>query len=231
MKLINLSLCLLLFANPIAEATSFQSLAAIQEAVQQFVQASLDPAGQYQISSAQIDPRLQLPACAEKLEVFPQSGNIRSGRNTVGIRCPGSDNWTIYSTVVIKSFEAVLVLTKQLSRNDKISLNHFTTETRDTSTLQSGYLTDPNDVINKQATRFVPVGSVLYRFHYSEPTLVRRGERVNIQSGKPGLLITSSGVAMTDGIKGQQISVKNSSSQRVIQATVVDPGLVNVSFR
>lgn len=230
MKSINLLLCLQLFVSPLAAATTFQSLEAIQEAVQNFVQASLDPAGQYQISSAQIDPRLQLPACNEKLEVFPQSGNIRSGRNTVGVRCPGFDNWTIYSTVAIKSFEAVLVLTKPLSRNDKISLEHFTTETRDTSTLQAGYLTNPNDIINKQATRFVPVGSVLYRFHYSEPTLVKRGERVNIQSGKPGLLITSAGVAMTDGIKGQQISVKNISSQRVIQATVVDPGLVSVYF-
>lgn len=231
MKTINLSLCLLLLASPLAAiATTFHPLETIQENVQSFVKASLDPAGQYQINSAQIDPRLQLPLCSEKLEIFPQSGNIRPGRNTLGIRCPGSDNWTIYSTVVIKSFEAVLVLTKQLSRNDKINLEHFTTETRDTSTLQVGYLTDPNNVINKQATRFIPAGSVLYRFHYSEPTLVKRGERVSIQSGKPGLLITSAGVAMMDGIKGQQINVKNVSSQRVIQATVVNQGLVNVYF-
>ena len=230
MKTIHLALCLLLFASPIGAVSQFQSLEVIQEAVQSFVQSSLDPAGQYQISSAQIDPRLQLPACTEKLEIFPQSGNIRSGRNTIGVRCPGFNNWTIYSTVVIKSYEAVLILTKQLSRNDTISLDHFSVETRDTSTLQQGYLTDPNDIINKQATRFVPVGSVLYRFHYREPTLVKRGERVNIQSGKPGLLITSAGIAMTDGIKGQQISVKNASSQRVIQATVINSGLVSVYF-
>lgn len=230
MKIINLSFCLLLFASPLAGATSFQSLQTVQDAVQNFVQSSLDPAGQYQISSAQIDPRLQLPACTENLEIFPQSGNVKPGRNTIGIRCPGANNWTIYSTVAVKSFEAVLVLTKQLSRNDRIGLEHFTTETRDTSTLQPGYLTDPNDIINKQATRFIPVGSVLYRSHYSEPTLVKRGERVSIQSGKPGLLITSTGVAMTDGIKGQQISVKNVSSQRVIQATVVNLGLVSVYF-
>lgn len=230
MKIIHLSFCLLLFANPLAASTSFQSLQAVQDAVQNFVQSSLDPAGQYQISSAQIDPRLQLATCNENLEIFPQSGNVKPGRNTIGIRCSGANNWTIYSTVVVKSFEAVLVLTKQLNRNDRIGLEHFSIETRDTSILQPGYLTDPNDIINKQATRFIPVGSVLYRSHYSEPTLVKRGERVSIQSGKPGLLITSTGVAMTDGIKGQQISVKNVSSQRVIQATVINLGLVSVYF-
>lgn len=228
MKIINLSFCLLLFASPLTESASFQSLTAMQDAVQNFVQSSLDPAGQYQLSSAQIDPRLQLPSCSENLQIFSQSGNVKPGRNTIGIRCPGAENWTIYSTVAVKSFEAVLVLAKQLNRNDRIGPEHFTIETRDASMLQPGYLTDPNDIIDKQATRFIPVGSVLYRSHYSEPTLVKRGERVSIQSGKPGLLITSTGVAMTDGIKGQRISVKNVTSQRVIQATVVNLGLVNV---
>jgi flagella basal body P-ring formation protein FlgA len=35
---------------------------------------------------------------------------------------------------------------------------------------------------------------------------------------------------MMDGTQGQQISVKNVSSQRVIQATVVNSGLVSVFF-
>ena len=55
-------------------------------------------------------------------------------------------------------------------------------------------------------------------------------ERVNIQSGKAGLLISAPGVAIMDGIKGQQIPVKNVSSQRVIHATVTAPGQVTVTF-
>lgn len=221
---------LLMILSPIGLASTSQSVTAIQDAVQSFVQSSLDPAGQYQISSAQIDPRLQLPACEENLDIFPQSGEIKPGRNTIGVRCLGVNNWTIYSTVLVKSYEAVLVLTKQLNRNDRIGPEHFSTETKDTATLLKGYLTNPEDVIDMQATRFVPAGSVLYRIHYTEPTIIKRGERVSIQSGKPGMLITSTGVAMTDGTKGQQINVKNVSSKRVIQATVINPGLVNVHF-
>lgn len=230
MKTHRLLFCLLLFASATANTAPLQSVSVIQDAVQSFVQASLDPAGQYQISSAQIDPRLQLAACNENLDIFSQSGEIKPGRNTVGIRCPGVNNWTIYSTVAVKSFGQVLILTKQLSRNDRVSPEHITTELRDTSTLQRGYLTDAADILNQQATRVIPVGSVLYKSQFTAPTLIKRGERVSIQSGKAGLLITSTGVAMMDGTQGQQISVKNVSSQRIIQATVVNSGLVNVFF-
>lgn len=230
MKTINLSLWLLLFVSPILLATPTQSLQAIQDTVNSFVQSSLQPDGHYEISAAQIDSRLQLPACEQNLDVFVQSGEIKAGRNTLGIRCNGLNAWTIYSTVLIKEFRNILIANKQLDRNELISQGHISTEIRDISTLQQGYLIEPKEIINKQATRFIPSGSVLYRMHYTEPTLIKRGERVNIQSGRPGLLITSTGEAMMDGIKGQQIRVKNVSSNRVIQATVTASNVVTVNF-
>jgi len=38
------------------------------------------------------------------------------------------------------------------------------------------------------------------------------------------------GVAMMDGTKGQLISVKNQNSGRIINATVIEPGLVSVNY-
>ncbi|OAI12845.1 flagellar biosynthesis protein FlgA [Methylomonas lenta] len=230
MKTINLSLWLLLFVSPILLATPTQSLQAIQDSVNSFVKSSLQPDGNYEITAAQIDSRLQLPACEQNLDVFVQSGEIKAGRNTLGIRCNGLSPWTIYSTVLIKEFRNILIANKQLDRNELISQGHISSEIRDVSTLQQGYLIEPAEIINKQATRFIPSGSVLYRMHYTEPTLIKRGERVNIQSGRPGLMITSSGEAMMDGIKGQQIRVKNVSSNRVIQATVTATNVVTVNF-
>ena len=104
------------------------------------------------------------------------------------------------------------------------------TETRDIATLQHGFIVNPADVLNKQATRFTPAGTALNHTHYVEPTLINRGDQVRIQSGKPGMLITSKGIAMSDGIKGQKIRVKNVSSKRVIQGTVINPGVVTVYF-
>lgn len=230
MKTINLSLWLLLFISPILPATPTQSLQAIQDTVNSFIQSSLQPDGHYEITAAQIDSRLQLPACEQNLDVFAQSGEIKAGRNTLGIRCHGLNAWTIYSTVLIREFRNVLIAGKPIDKNELINPGQVSTEMRDISTLQQGYLSNPEEINNKQATRFIPTGSVLYRMHYAEPTLIKRGERVHIQSGMPGLLITSTGEAMMDGIKGQRIRVKNVSSNRIIQATVTTPSVVKVNF-
>ena len=162
MKTPKLSLCLMLVASQIGSAATNQSLPAIQEAVVNYVQSSLEEGGEYQITHSQLDPRLQLAACEQPLEVFAQSGVIRPGRNTVGVRCNGANSWTIYNTVLVKSFIKVLVSTQSLNRNDKINPESIVIETRDASLLQPGYINDPSFLIDKVATRPVPAGSVIY---------------------------------------------------------------------
>jgi flagellar basal body P-ring formation protein FlgA len=229
MKIKNLTVILLLVSE-MALAGPMQSVSLIQDAVNHYITTNLEPGGKYEIGGAQIDPRLQLPQCEQTLQVFTQSGEIKPGRNTVGVRCHGEKGWTIYSMVSVRSFKDVLVLNRSLRRSDVIRAEYLSAETRDIGLLQQGYLTELDDVVDKQAVRNIPAGSVLSKLHFAELTLVKRGERVNIQSGKAGVLISAVGTAMGDGAKGQKINVKNMSSQRVIQATVVDSGQVSVYF-
>ncbi|MGZ4960060.1 MAG: flagellar basal body P-ring formation chaperone FlgA [Methylomonas sp.] len=230
MKIMKLPALMLLLVSQVSIASTIQSLQSIQDAVKTYVNSSLEVGGNYQISETQFDPRLQLPLCEQPLKVFAQAGAIKAGRNTIGVRCDSSKSWMIYTVIGIKSYKDVLVLSKSLSRGELIRAEDIVTEARDIATLQQGYLLDPSDVINKQASRNLAAGSVLNKLSYEELILIRRGERVNIQSGKDGLLISATGTALMDGAKGERISVKNITSQRVIQAVVVDPGLVSVPF-
>jgi flagellar basal body P-ring formation protein FlgA len=230
MKTIKLHALMLLFVSQASIASPTQSLQSIQDAVSKYIKSSLEADGNYQIADTQLDPRLQLPLCEQPLKVFSQAGDIKAGRNTIGVHCSGSKSWTIFSVVPIRSYKDVLVLSKPLRRNEVIRFEHLATETRDIATLQQGYLLDPAEVINKQTVRNLAAGSVLNKLNYVELTLIKRGERVNIQSGKDGLLISAAGIAMTDGAKGERINVKNIASQRVIQAVVVDAGVVSVYF-
>lgn len=221
---------ILLLVSEVALAVPMQSVPLVEEAIHHYINANLDPGGKYEIGGVQIDPRLQLPQCEQALQVFAQSGEIKPGRNTLGVRCHGDKGWTIYSTASVKAFKDVLVLNRSLRRNDVIHAGYLNTETRDIGLLQQGYLTEAGEVVDKQAVRNIPAGSVLSKQHYTDLSLVRRGERVNIQSTKAGVMISAIGTAMTDGAKGQKINVKNLSSQRVIQATVVNAGQVSVYF-
>lgn len=58
--------------------------------------------------------------------------------------------------------------------------------------------------------------------------MVKRKDKVTISSAQPGFAIQMSGIAMTDGVKGQLIKVKNENSGRIISATVIEPGQVLV---
>ncbi len=221
---------ILVSATATAWGGSTQSAQQIQDAINQFVRSTLDAGGKYEINLTPLDPRLQLPVCEQALQVFAQTGEIKPGRNTVGVRCYGDKGWTIYSTVLLKSFKDVLVLNKSMQRNDIIRAEHLTVETRDAGMLPQGYLSELSDVLDKQAARNIPAGSVLNRQHVADPTVVHRGERVNIESSKAGVVISAAGSAMSDGAKGQEISVRNLSSNRVIQAIVLNAGRVSVNF-
>lgn len=221
---------LLLLLNQVSLAADFQSVASIQSDINSYLQSKLDRNGQFEIAKAVIDPHLQLTACSKPLNIFTPTGQIKAGNNTIGVRCEGSKPWTIYSLVNIKNFVDTYILTQNLKRNDLIQRDHLRKEARDAGTLPKDYVVDLEDAINKQIIRNLTAGSVLTRSHFAEPTLIKRGEHINIQSGKTGLIISAPGIAITDGVKGQQIPVKNASSQRVIHATVVAAGQVIVKF-
>ncbi|MBN8115235.1 flagella basal body P-ring formation protein FlgA, partial [Vibrio vulnificus] len=48
--------------------------------------------------------------------------------------------------------------------------------------------------------------------------------------GKSGMSITTKGTAMSDGVVGEQIKVKNDKSNRIIDAQVSGVGEVTVAF-
>ena len=62
------------------------------------------------------------------------------------------------------------------------------------------------------------------------PRLVRRGERVTITARADGIDVRMAGKALMDGTAGERIRVRNINSDRVIEATVASPGMVEVQM-
>lgn len=220
----------LLVYSPTGLALNVQPLASIKEAVIAFVNASLDGSGKYEIEASPFDANLQLPICEQTLDVFAQTGQVNPGRNTIGIRCKGNQSWLIYNNVSVKIYKSILILAKPLRKNEIIHTQDLISENRDISRLNQGYITNPDEIINKQASRNLAVGTVLTKLSYQEPNLVKRGQQVNIKIGNSSISIMATGIAMQDGLKGDRIKVKNISSQKIIQAQVDDAGVVLVNY-
>jgi flagella basal body P-ring formation protein FlgA len=153
---------------------------------------------------------------------------INPGRTTVGVRCDKGAKWSIFTSAIVKIFDQVFILTQPIQLGEMLSPQHLTLEKRDVSNLRGDFVTRIEQLENKKSTRYLPKGSIISLKYFVEPFLVKRGERVTISAIKSTFNIDMKGIAMTDGIKDQRISVKNESSGRMINATVIEAGRVSV---
>ncbi|MGZ4955343.1 MAG: flagellar basal body P-ring formation chaperone FlgA [Methylobacter sp.] len=224
-----LALAFIFFTAAHAEQGS-QSHESIAEAVKTYVEQNINLPGEYEMTLTPLDSRLNLPQCVEPLDIFTTTDQIKAGRTTIGVRCKTEKKWSIFTSVIIKTYQMVVVVSRPIQRGEIITRQHLAIEKREVSNLREDFATQPEQVENKQVTRQLNAGTILSLRNIVEPKLIKRGDKVVISTTKPDFSIRMSGIAMMDGIKGQLISVKNQNSGRIINATVVEPGLVSVNY-
>jgi flagella basal body P-ring formation protein FlgA len=224
-----LALAFVFLATAHAEQGS-QSHESIAEAVKAYIAKNINLPGEYEVSLVPLDSRLNLPQCAEPLEAFIPNALIKAGRSTIGVRCNAEKKWSIFTSAIIKTYQMVAVLSQPIQRGEIITRQHLAIEKRDVSNLREDFVTQIEQAENKQATRQLNTGTILSLSNLVEPKLIKRGDKVVISTTKSDFSIRMSGVAMMDGTKGQLIKIKNQSSGRIINATVVEPGLVSVNY-
>lgn len=223
---------LLAFASGSYAEPSYQSLSSLYQVVSDFVQNNVDPASNYELTITPLNTRLRLAECSQPIEAFTsQPQGLSPDRNTVGIRCSGVQPWSVYTSVIVRIFDQVMVLSKPVQRGELLTPNHIRLEKKDISKVKQGYFNSQEQVFNKQANRYLAAGTVLHNGLIMEPVLIKRGEKIVIRSGNPAFDIRMQGVAMMDGVKGQSISVKNASSGRIIAAKVEQTGFVSIHQR
>ena len=223
-------LALMLFQPALAEPT-YQTHESIYAAVNDHIAQRFNLASEYEISITPLDKLLKLTECEEALETFSPGDQLKAGRNSIGVRCNAPNKWSIFTSTVIKIYQPVLVLTHAVQRGELITREDVTLERRDVSRLRDDFVTQVEQIENKQAIRALAQGSVVSARSLTEPLVIKRGDKVVISAEQPAFSIKMNGTAMMNGSKGQRIPVKNQNSGRVINATVIEPGLVSVTSK
>ena len=206
----------------------FQSHDSIYELVKDTVARNINTSAEYEISVLPLDSLLKLPECTEPLESFTTTDLIKAGRTSIGVRCNAEKKWSIFTLAVIKVYETVIILSRPVHRGEIITRQHLALEKRDVSNLSGDYVTQVEQVENKQAARYIQAGAILGLRSFIEPRLINRRDKIIISAIRPAFTIQMNGVAMMDGTKGQLIRIKNENSGRIINATVIEPGVVSV---
>jgi flagella basal body P-ring formation protein FlgA len=96
------------------------------------------------------------------------------------------------------------------------------------ATVHADVARDPAAVIGMQLKRQIQAGAPIPIADLMQPTQITRGDAVQLQLQVSGLSLTGQGVALESGAAGEKIRVRNVSSQAVLEAEVLGPGVVRV---
>jgi flagella basal body P-ring formation protein FlgA len=132
--------------------------------------------------------------------------------------------------VELEAFAEILVADKDLAVNTKLSNANVRLEKRRLEKSPTNYLRDAEKLRGIYLIKHLPNGAEITTVSFASSIVIKSGDLVRIvgQSGKMQIIVN--GEARTSGKIGDRIAVKNSQSNAIIQATVVDEGLVKLFF-
>lgn len=209
---------------------ALQTHQSIREAAEQHVLDELPgSADEVSVEAGSIDSRLRLAACQQPLETFAPYRRSNSARITVGVRCNDTTRWTLYVPVSVSRMEEIVVAHAPMSRGDQITADSIRLELRDVARLHRGYLTSLDQALGKRVKRRIPVDGVVTPDRVMVQHAVKKGNQVTILARIGSLEVRMKGKALDSGAVGERIKVRNSSSERELEATIVARGTVKVA--
>lgn len=182
------------------------------------------------INVSNLDARLNLPACEEAPKISIASPQPYGSNITVRVACTSGSRWSIFVPARIELYADVAVLTRNLGRGDVIAPQDVQLLRMNTAQAGFGHIEDLDRVVGMELRRPLRSGETVRLSHLLVPETVRRGDSVILEAQNGGLSVVMEGTALANGKVGEQIQVRNSTSERVVDATIVGPGRVRVNF-
>lgn len=217
-----------------ADEDAVQSLSAVQYKIESYMLNQLvgQTEGKIKVAVGKLDSRLKLKACAdERLEIFNPYDSPLLHSTTMGIKCQEDDNhWTLYVPVRVSLLKEVLLNKRALRKGEMLTEKDLYSAEMDAQKLKQGYYTKAQDLIGLVCKKDLNPDTIITPYQIETAKMVLKGQEVSITAIAGSLKITMAGVALSDGVLGDVIKVKNSSSHKIIEAQVAGNKKVNVAI-
>ena len=229
--IVTVALAVLLAA--VARAAERHDLDDLTSATKQFLQehyALQDESAATEVSVDPLDPRLRLTQCPLPLTFQVRDLGDKGGAVSVKAQCEGEQPWSLYVSAQVDIHREVLVASVTLNRGALIDESVIRYQRFNTSNLRQGYLVSKSQVLGQQLKRPLQAGEPLRSSVLEQPLAVERGDIVTLESTNGSITVATQAEALASGRVGEQIRVRNTSSERVIRANVLAKGRVGANF-
>lgn len=175
-----------------------------------------------------IDSRMRFADCSVPLKVRRHGQRPGQNRLLFKVSCPSPHPWQLYIPVTRELYMSVAVATHPLRQNQVLTAEDVELRELEVSRLNSGYFSDLSLVVGRKLKRSISTGVPLKPNTLDQRRMISKGDEVFIRAESGVVSIQVPAIALSHGSLGQQISVRNKQSQRVIKARVTGPGEVEV---
>ncbi len=175
-----------------------------------------------------LDARTNLGPC-HAFEPFLPGNSRLWGKSTVGVRCLGPSNWTIYVQVHVSVTGNYLASSRPMASGQVIGAGDLTLRNGDLTTLPATLLTDQTQAIGKTVRLGFAAGQPIRSDQLISPPAVQQGQTVRTIFKGDGFSVSSEGKALNNASDGQVVQVRTPSGQ-VLSGIARDGGTVEVSY-
>lgn len=175
-----------------------------------------------------VDARMLPSQCSSPLQVELASEREISRNNTLKVSCDTPDlayPWQMYISVRVEILFPVVVATETLAPGELISSHQVEIRYIEQNSLKGMQFDDPSKLVGVRVKRRVAKD---YPILGNNLCFVCKNDSVSIYARSNSFELKTSGEALQDGNKGDRIRVKNSSSNKELDAIVIDIGEVEV---
>jgi flagellar basal body P-ring formation protein FlgA len=123
----------------------------------------------------------------------------------------------------------VVVPAHDIARGTVIAASDLTYSTT-ASDVMGGIATNPADMVGMETRRTLRAGESLRLQDVRRPVLVSKGSTVTMVFEAPGIVLASTGRAMSEGGMGETVTIQNPASFRQISGIVIGPGQVRAQM-
>jgi flagella basal body P-ring formation protein FlgA len=124
----------------------------------------------------------------------------------------------------------VVVPNRDIARGETIGESDLSYGTIPANTVFTGIVTAIDQLKGMEARRMLRANEVVRTDDVRHPIVVQKGAIVTMTFEAPGVALTASGRAMSEGGVGDTITVQNPASFRMISGIVTGPGAVKTTI-
>ncbi len=225
MKL-KITICFLLsILSTFVFAKKYESLDIIKQKIHSYVSQAVigaNPKADIAIKVSQIDLRLKLAKCApNKLKIYKPYKRAMEQTSTIAVKCYGPTLWSFYVPIDVEVLNNVVVTSKHIRRNQILTLNDVKVMKVNTMKLRQGFYTKLAEVVGQLARRTMYKNRVIKPNSLKVAKLILKGDLINITAAGSAIRVSVKGIALKGGKLGQHITVKNLTSNKIIEGKVI----------